>query len=485
MEYTSVRLIKLNWDEECELDFLAGRGFEIKEKITSKKDRKGKKLPGAKSDGKKKKSKYGIQSPLFMTDWDDDNAFEERYSCKCKELKGRVFEGEKCPICLTEVKFRDVDLKIFGWIKIYNYKIIQPLYYKMLSSALGKKVFNEIVEYDKELTKDGMIVDKSTKNRPFKGIGIIEFYDRFEEIMNYYYNKKKNKREIIKELIEEKDNIFVSSIPVYSSAMRPISFKNESFFFTGIDKKLNTIVSDSLILNRSEYRLKSRSKKARMDDPIILNSIQRNLNLLWDEIFKEINQKHGHIRNNILGGRLNFAARNVIRPDPTLRADEVRICYMTFLELYKYEIISHVVKINDCSYNEAYDIWYRATIFYDEKIYKIMNYILKKYKSKVKIIRNPTINYGSLLCMKIKSIIPVMDDFTMALPIQILTCLNADFDGDIMNIVSFKTKKMANEFDKTFNPRKNMYISRINGLFNNDFNLLKDQIIGLYEFNNC
>ena len=47
MDYTSVRLIKLNWDEECELDFLAGRGFEIKEKITSKKDRKGKKLPGA------------------------------------------------------------------------------------------------------------------------------------------------------------------------------------------------------------------------------------------------------------------------------------------------------------------------------------------------------------------------------------------------------------------------------------------------------
>ena len=58
------------------------------------------------------------------------------------------------------------------------------------------------------------------------------------------------------------------------------------------------------------------------------------------------------------------------------------------------------------------------------------------------------------------------------------------FDGDILNIISLKTKKLAKAFDKAFNPRKNMYISRNDGLFNEDFNLLKDQIIGLYEFNN-
>lgn len=57
------------------------------------------------------------------------------------------------------------------------------------------------------------------------------------------------------------------------------------------------------------------------------------------------------------------------------------------------------------------------------------------------------------------------------------------FDGDILNIISLKTKKMVKEF-QTINPRKCMYISRDDGLFNADFNLLKDQLIGLYQFNN-
>lgn len=58
------------------------------------------------------------------------------------------------------------------------------------------------------------------------------------------------------------------------------------------------------------------------------------------------------------------------------------------------------------------------------------------------------------------------------------------FDGDILNIVSLKTKKLEEAYDKIFNPKFNMYISRNDGCFNNDFNLFKDQLIGLYEFNN-
>jgi len=58
------------------------------------------------------------------------------------------------------------------------------------------------------------------------------------------------------------------------------------------------------------------------------------------------------------------------------------------------------------------------------------------------------------------------------------------FDGDILNIISLKSKKHIKAFNKTFNPVTSMFISRNDGLFNDDFNLLKDQIIGLYEFNN-
>lgn len=97
---------------------------------------------------------------------------------------------------------------------------------------------------------------------------------------------------------------------------------------------------------------------------------------------------------------------------------------------------------------------------------------------------NPTINYGSLLLMNVVDIKRGHgDEYTMSLPIQILPVLNADFDGDVLNIISLKTKKLEKAFDKTYNPRKNMFISRNDGLFNDDFNLLKDQSIGLLEFN--
>jgi hypothetical protein len=59
------------------------------------------------------------------------------------------------------------------------------------------------------------------------------------------------------------------------------------------------------------------------------------------------------------------------------------------------------------------------------------------------------------------------------------------FDGDILNIISLKNKRMAKEYNATLNPRLAMIISRNDGLFNDDFNLLKDQSIGLYQFNNC
>lgn len=47
------RIEKLNWDQECENDFLTHIGFQVTE-------------PAFK--GKEEKSMYGIHSPLFCTD---------------------------------------------------------------------------------------------------------------------------------------------------------------------------------------------------------------------------------------------------------------------------------------------------------------------------------------------------------------------------------------------------------------------------------
>ena len=416
MKHDEVRLVKLNWDEECEKDFIIGKGFEIKE-------------PAFK--GKQKKSKYGIQSPLFATDFEDDDAFAERYTCECGELKGRLYDEEECDICGTIVKFKDVDLKITGWIKLGVYSIIHPIFYRMLKSIIGEKGFLEIIEYDKEYTKDGHIIDKHGKT-PFKGIGIMEFKSRFDEIMDYYRAKKKNKIEMIEELYKEKDKVFASCIPVYSSVLRPSQFKGESFFYNSMDKKYNPIVSlSNLLKDRDLIETRKNKDWGDIDENKILSIIQKKLIELCYLIFKQIDQRKGHIKWEILGGKINFSARCVVIPDPVLKANEIKLGYLAFLELYKYEIITHVSRINDISENEAYEYWYKGTIVYNNKIYEIMKYLLKKWEPKVLINRNPTINYGSMLLMKIVDIKnDNTDQYTMSLPIQILKVLNADQSTD-------------------------------------------------------
>lgn len=214
-----VRLVKLNWDEECRRDLTLGRGFLITEPAITNKDQK---------------SYNGIQSTRFGTDWSDENAFEDRYSCSCKALQGKIFEGETCSQCKTKVEYKDVDLSITGWIVINNHKLIQPSYYNKLENIIGVRDFKEMVEYDKFIDRNGHIQQKDISN-PFKGIGIIEFQERFDEILNYYKKKKKNKLEEIKEIEEDKDKVFTSCIPVYSAILRPISFKAESFFYNSIN----------------------------------------------------------------------------------------------------------------------------------------------------------------------------------------------------------------------------------------------------------
>ena len=215
-----VQLEKLDWDKECERDLMLGRGFVVSQPAIT---------------GKDTKSMYGIQSPLFASDWSDgEDAFSDRFKCQCGAMKGKIFEGEICPECKTKIEFRDVALSYTGWIIINNYKIIQPIYYNKLASIIGNKTFNEIIKYDKFIDRDGHVQEKTTDSNPFKGIGLIEFKERFKEILDYYKVKKKNKLEEIAEIEEDIDKVFASCIPVFSSILRPVSFKNDSFFYSTI-----------------------------------------------------------------------------------------------------------------------------------------------------------------------------------------------------------------------------------------------------------
>ena len=72
-------------------------------------------------------------------------------------------------------------------------------------------------------------------------------------------------------------------------------------------------------------------------------------------------------------------------------------------------------------------------------------------------------------------------DFTLSVPLAILPGLNADFDGDVLNMLAMMNKEFVRMFRK-FDPVKRMIISRDTGLINNYFMIEKSQLIDLYHY---
>lgn len=421
-----VKIVTCDWDNQCTLDLLGmgvGKGFRITEK--------------GKTDTKHKPGYYSIHSPLYGTDFSDEHAFEDRYSCECGRTIGKNYamEKKKCPFCGSLVEFVDIDMRITGWIVLDRDFIIQPEYYNKIQSIVGNKNLTNILK----------LKDESERNPAIRydGIGMIDFKDNFEEIMEYYIKKKPAKYDQYIFIMSHRDEVFAHCIPVYSSHLRPFVVRAEEIKYSDEDKLFRRLYTNSVLLN-DRYELARRienAKKRKSDGPRkktindlrkegILYAMQTDLMTLWDLTFMMVKKKTGQIRDKILGGRLNYTARNVIIPNKSLRANEIELGYLTFLELYKLEIISVLEKMYGIRQAEAWSMWQRATVNFDEQVYKVMEYIVDRKDAYVEINRNPTINYGSQLVVRVVHVKPDINDLTMGLPESILRLLNADFDGE-------------------------------------------------------
>lgn len=370
----SVRIKRRNWDVDFYRDLLHGDAFVITE-------------PAEISlDGTKQKSMYGPQSPLYGTTYEDEQAFIERCRCQCGAFKSRQFEGETCPICNTKVEERGSNINVTGWISLGNNRIVSPYYYNILISAIGKKIFPDIIYAKYKITTDGNREKPGeedydeTPSSPYAGIGVDAFYDNYENILLYFKNIKKNKAHTIDILINEKEKVFISHIPVVSTLLRPQSITSDTFYYNTIDKIVNTTFSLSENLKNC----------IDVERDYILQRLQTKVNEMWNIYLEELKDKDGFIRGEMLGGSLNYTSRNVIVPDPTLHDNEIDLSYNTFLEVFKYKIIFYIMKLEDITLSKAYAKWKSAASF-NQEVYDIMMYIVKKDKCKMLINRNPTL----------------------------------------------------------------------------------------------
>jgi hypothetical protein len=271
-------------------DIINGNGFLITEPATFQ------------LDETKQKSLYGARSILYGTSYEDETAFIERYCCRCGEFKGKLFEGEECPLCHTKVEYKDANIEFTGWISLGENYIINPFYYNRLCDCIGKNVVPEIVNTKTIVDVNGNMrlakpeeIDENPKH-PYIGMGLVEFRKHFEEVLNYFKLKKKKKETEIDRIISESSSVFCSHIPIYSTLLRPQSSTSDTYYFNSIDKHVNPLFSLSEKVKNAEE----------IDKHFILGRIQQRVNSLWNENFELLNGKEGLIRGQILGGSLNY-----------------------------------------------------------------------------------------------------------------------------------------------------------------------------------
>jgi DNA-directed RNA polymerase beta' subunit len=299
---------------------------------------------------------------------------------------------------------------MFGWIEIDpEYAIINPDMYKQLDIFFGrstKKINNKknktgsllynMLEFDKEMDQDGNIVGpKTVANEPFYGIGMIEFQQRFDEIMDYYYTKKgAKKQDIYDDIMHDKDKLFIHSIPVFTTLLRPTDIVSNTLYYEKINGYYNMIVKLASSVNKNKRKI---DRTVRIKN-LQLFKLQQKFMVLYDEIIEILNGKKGELRN-LVSGRFNFTSRSVIRQNPELRIDQVELPYVELVITQQQRIINILHRMLNISYQEAYDKWFVAIGKVDQTIVNILWDLIKATPEGLPVLinRNPTMEYDVAL----------------------------------------------------------------------------------------
>ena len=469
-DYT-VRLERINMDKQREIDIKSGRGFIITAPKGIKKD---------------VKNQDGIFSNRFGSNSiADADSYSGRYRCNCGLKRGSINHGETCNVCGTKVKYMDDDVTISGYLYLHEpYWIIHPNIYCTMEAFIGAGRLNRIIEPDVQVDSDGNVLPiiPIKKDEPFKGIGMLEFHDRFDEVMDFYLNKYPGKKQFYDDIMANKEILWCRTLSVYSSLLRPCAIDNGSLRYEDCNDEFNMLASLFYHVNDDKIEIDKKSK-GRLQ---YLYDIQVNIQNLYAKIREILSKKKGDIRSAI-GGRYCFSSRSIIRQDVELKCYQVKLPFAGLLELLQQVIVNILTRSYGFSYAEAYKKWYRAQITgYDQVIYNIMDGLIKDSDGLPVIInRNPTINYGGMLSCKV---IGINLNYTMSISLLVLKKLAADFDGDTLNILYMYNKDFIRLADNVLNPR-NMFISRNDGRCDDDMIHSRDMIINanslksLYSYN--
>lgn len=373
------------------------------------------------------------------------------YRCDCGAFIGQDIIGRTCPRCNTEIALRSLNFNYTGWVDIAPHKVITPSYHPMLKRVMTPNMLKYVlgdyksdgtVQYNENDTdfvenrknrKTGRVAQNDIayikKKVPkskyiYEGLGHDAFYNRFEEVLTACGKQS----EEMKILLREKDAVFTSKIPIYSTAFRPVSRTSETMFYPKINKSLSQIVS---------IQCKLKDMVLPIETIQALNFIQNYWLEAVDHLIKnEVSKKEGFVRSEIVGGTFSFSGRGVITLDISLNIDEVDLPLPMLMIAFQYKI-AHILSVRyNFTLEQAY--LYSRDYKIHPEVVDILQEILDE-EQWIMILREPTNNFASIEVCKVRRF--KRNDDTISLPPEPLPGFNADFDGDQLNLLFLGSMK--------------------------------------------
>ena len=127
------------------------------------------------------------------------------------------------------------------------------------------------------------------KDEPYFGIGMIGFHNKFDEIVEYYHNKRPNKNDYYDNIMIDRDKVFTQSIPVFTIHLRPYRIEGGSFHYEGTNAIYNIMARIASNINDDKTKMNSKLKPKNQ----LLYELQMKFKELYDELTKILSGKKG------------------------------------------------------------------------------------------------------------------------------------------------------------------------------------------------
>jgi len=344
------------------------------------------------------------------------------------------------PSVKGEVLDREIlDSLVFIVIRLKNPEV--PL-------EIGQRLTNLEIRAYERIYPDGFIAETGAAG--IKGLlEVLDFDDLHASLSEQLRRETAagNKRRLIRrlEVVDQlrssgnnAQDMILDVIPVLPPELRPmIQLEGGKFATTDLNdlyrriinrnnrlKKLIDMGAPEVIL-RNERRMLQEAVDALIHNEKKESPIRGRDNRPLKSLSERIHGKHGRLRRNLLGRRVDYSGRAVIVVDPKLRLHQCGLPKKMALELFKPFILHY---LETTTFSDFDEIKNRAMMGEMPEVWDILDKLIKEHP--VLLNRAPTLHRLSMQAFE-----PVLVDGE-AIHIHPLVCppYNADFDGDQMAV---------------------------------------------------